>query len=241
MDIYCYPALSDDELKNARIVPDIYCRMGCHFISGGLTALPENLPRNSLLMIDDRIPLEKCNIAEVKNKLDRLTEEFRLAGILLDFQRSGSAESQALSIFLSKHMTVPVAVTEHYAQATSGPVFVCMPPAHQTIISSLEQWRGREIWLELATDRKTVIIDTEGCRVTESGDQAVITPSYCGKRYSHYKIDFQGRAARFTFNRGIEDLKKIICDKKALGIKHTVGLYQELGTHFPYYKKAADG
>ena len=229
MAIRPFLAMTAAEIRSNSQLPDGIGWMACHFspYSTGLTNIPQKLPSSSLLIVNDVIPLHGHDPEVIAAQLMETAERFSCSGILLDFQRPDSSETEHLAAFLADALPCPVAVSDLYAGNLCCPVFLPPVSHHVPLREHTAPWKGREVWLEVA-------MDTEEILLTDSG--AAITPlPHCHKDrghmdevlHCHYRVELLEDSARFTLWRSGEDIDTLLEEAESLGISTAVGLYQE--------------
>ena len=203
--------------------------MACHFspYGTGLSNIPRNLPEGSLLILNDRIPVQGHDGSQITEQLQELVEEYNCNSVLLDFQRE-SSETGMIAEKIVSSLTCPVAVTEKYAKDLNCPVFL-LPPVYQPLVETLEAWPGREIWLELGCATQVLTVTADGCDISPmlpyDGAEGRF---YTQELACRYTTELKPDAAVFTISRDRECLKALLLQAKELGVTRAVGLYQEL-------------
>lgn len=233
MGLACYLAMTAAEFQAADTIPDAVAWMACHFSGSnqGLSNLPNFLPKDSLLILDDSIPINGHDPQLIREQLFSLAEQFSLKGILLDFEREGVQELRQLAVCLVQDPTCPVCVSRLYARELSCPVFLPPPPLHTPLAEYLVPWKNRTVWQELAIESQIARIDSRGCRLEDAPMEQLPEPSFsdrgCCCRY-HWELT-NGEAV-FTMVREEPELAMLEEDARALGVEQTIGLYQQLGS-----------
>ena len=230
MAIAPFLAMTAAEMLTASSLPPKIAWMAYHFspYGQGLSNLPKELPPGSLLMVDDITPPHGHDPVLITEQLTKCAESLQCCGILLDFQRQGCEETQAIAKYLTSALPCPTAVSECYAQELDCGVFLSPMPPSVPLETYLSSWKGREIWLELGTDGEIITL-------TEKGAEASLLPypdseitGFAEERlHCHYKIETNEKSAGFTLWRTQEDWAQLLEEAEALGITGTVGLYQE--------------
>lgn len=230
MPIPCYLAMTPAEMSEKWIPGTGAAWMACHFspYGTGLSNLPEWLPPESLLILNDRTPIHDHDPVLISAQLGDCAARLGCCGILLDFQRPGQEQTRALARYLCRSLPCPLAVSEAYAEDAST-VFVSPVPADTGLETHLSRWKGREIWLELG-------LDTEEISLTEQGAQIRTLPAWAhpedgfsdGHLHCRYRVELSKDRAVFTLWRTPEDLKALLEEADRLGVTAAVGLYQEL-------------
>jgi len=231
MAIPLYLAMTAAEFRNCTQLPPHPAWMACHFspYGTGLTNLPGDLPKGSLLILNDRTPVHGHDPTLIALTLKELVHKWNCSGLLLDFQRPGCKQTEVIVQELAG-LDFPVAVSEPYAACSEGSVFLSTPPLRKPLEGYLAPWRGREIWLEAG-------LVGEIATVTETG--TAFAPLPPGEKpdcphkddalFCHYRADTFSQEITFTMQRTQEDLDQLLCYGEELGIRQAVGLYQELG------------
>lgn len=211
--------------------PDFFPKpafMACHFspASAGISNIPKNLPPGSLLLLDDETPPSNHDPARVVWELSLAAKDLGCAGVYLDFQRQGYPLLGEIAAKI-QDFPCPVGVSRLYSRGNHLPVVLPPLPVDISLKSYIAPWKGREIWMEVALNRAKLTLTKEGCR-----EEALETPPgqgfQEGKLHCHYEISVRKDAAEFRLWRTFEDLQDLMCQGEALGVKHALGLFQEL-------------
>lgn len=230
MPIPLYLAMTAAEYRGCLPFPERTAWMACHFspYGTGLCNLPDNLPEGSLLILNDRTPICGHDGEQICEQLSGAVARQKCTGILVDFQRPGSAEAAELAARLLK-LSCPVAVSDLYAKELDCPVFLSVPPLGQHLKEYLSAWDGREIWLEAALGGQILTLTESGCAAAPLpvGEQPDC-PHRSEALHLHCRIDPEPKLVRFTLSRTREDLEDLLQEAKAQGVKQAVGLFQEL-------------
>lgn len=232
MALPLYLALTAAELEGCAALPDPLAWMACHFSSYGLglSNLPRELPEGSLLILNDRIPVQGHDPQTVTGQLAELAEKVRACGVLLDFQRPDDPRTEAIVRAVTGAFPCPTAVSQCYAGTLSCPVFLDAPRAYHSLRRAADRWKGRELWLEVSLSPGTVTVTSQGSRYQPGtlfpGELPVHRED---KLHCHYCMEKTDGAVRFHFKRTPEDLSALLEEAGSLGITKAIGLYQELG------------
>lgn len=229
MPIPCYLALTAAEFANTDPLPEKVAWMACHYscYSTGLSNLPSQLPKDSMIILNDRTPPDRHDPQRILEQLLVLTEALEPDGILLDFQRKDLALNRQLPRLLSEGLPCPVGVTEAYSHDADCAVFLEPPPLHMALSEYTAPWEGREIWLEAITETKCYRITEEGCQIRQAEDCLLPEPVLTEESlFFRYHLDLEEHAAVFTLQRSKPDLDALL--KNATGITRAIGLYQQL-------------
>lgn len=205
--------------------------MACHFspYSTGLSNLPTELPGGSMLIVNDRIPICGHDPGQIAQQLNEMVSAFSCCAVLLDFQRPGIEPTGQLVQMLTKSLSCPVGVSHLYAKELDCPVFLPPPALDTPLECHLAPWNGREIWLEAALDMAQFTVTEKGCTSLllpyspPDGDFFRDDGLCCS-----YRCDIRPDAAVFTLWRTPIDLADLLTQAQTLGIRRTVGLYQQL-------------
>lgn len=232
MKMRCYLAMTGAEFTAAAKLPEHTAWMACHFscYGTGLSNLPPSLPEGSMIILNDRTPVQGHDPGLILEQLRLLYEQLKPSCFLLDLQRSGATE---IVKTLTQGLPCPVGVTAEYAAALSCPVFLEPPPLHVPLQEHLAPWKGREVWLEAALEAERITVDTQGSQV-EPADIALLDEPVFEEPELHcrYNIRLTENTAVFQLLRAKEDLVRLLEDAQKRGVTQAVGLYQQLA-HSP--------
>ncbi|MBQ2928260.1 MAG: hypothetical protein IJD98_06785 [Oscillospiraceae bacterium] len=231
MAIATFLAMTAAEMAGNEIFPQHTAWMACHFSSygTGLTNLPESLPPDSLLILNDRTPIRGHAPQCIAEQLRRCLDNLKCQGLLLDFQQPGSEECTALARYLCESLPCPVAVSEGYAADLNCAVFLPPAPPSEPLAEHLAPWKGRAVWLELALDAQYISLTEQGASIFPLSHPDLTRQGFADESlHCHYHIRLEEDAAEFTLWRTREDLAHLIKEAETLGVTAAVGLYQEL-------------
>lgn len=230
MAIRTYLAMTASEFAKADPLPPHVAWMACHFspYGTGLSNLPFCLPPDSLLILNDRIPIQGHDPERIGIQLKNTAAALGCSGILLDFQRPNCQETQILADHLVRTLPCPVCVSDLYAKDLDCPVF--LPPCshHVHLENHIEPWKDRDIWLDLARNAEMVT-------VTSCGSSTIPLPlgelpegsHEAPTLHAHYFKECVGDSIHFTLWRTQEDLQALCQQAETLGIRNTVMLLSD--------------
>ena len=230
MAIVRYFAMTAAEISFNSVLPPGIAWMACHFspYGDGLSNLPDSLPPDSLLILNDRTPIHGHDPRKIAWQLSGALEESGCRGLLLDFQRPGEAETASLTRYLTQTLSCPVAVSDLYARELDCPVFLPPVPAEIPAEAFLAPWQGRELWLEMALDAKEITLTPEGAGCIPLPPGSALPAGFQEEKlHCHYTVAVDEDKARFTLWRTEQDLEGLLEEAEALGVTTAVGLYQE--------------
>ena len=229
MAIQPFLAMTAGEFPESPPFPPKIAWMACHFspYTTGLSNLPKALPPGSLLILNDRTPICGHDPRSVEFQLRDCLELWECEAVLLDFQRDGIGETEALAKHLAQALPCPVVVSDFYASGLDCPVFLPPLPHHMALADYLAPWQGRQIWLEAAMDAEIITVTEDGAEILPCGG------SFSGghrelQLHCHYKTEVSDTSAVFTLWRTREDLEELLAEAESLGVCNAVGLYQQL-------------
>ncbi len=205
--------------------------LSCHFSPSGqgLSNVPYSLPQDSLLLLDDSMPVCGHSPAMIVKQLRDLVERFDLKAILLDFQGEKDAQLGNMAQAILQGIPCPVAVTENYANDLGCPVFLSAPPVDTALEKHLSKWLKQGVFLEIAPCGTKIEVAKNGCKKSPlMFGNAGILPLYNEKLCCHYDVEVFPDRAVFTLTRTREDLAALADKALVLGVLGAVGLYQEL-------------
>lgn len=230
MPIAHYLAMTAAEMAGNPAFPRHAAWMACHFSPSGvgLSNLPNWLPPDCLLILDDSTPIHDHDPERIASELIACMERLQCVGLLLDFQRPGIEQTRKLAEYLCGAFSFPVVVSDTYAAGLDCGVFVSPIPPDEAMASRLARWQGREVWLDTTMEGLEIIL-------TEKGAKSATLPHQkypdCGledrKLHCHYQISLKENSAVFTLWRTKSDISAQLEEAEALGVTAAVGLYQE--------------
>ena len=236
MPIAHYLAMTAAEMAGNSAFPRHAAWMACHFSPSGvgLSNLPNWLPPDCLLILDDSTPIHDHAPERIASELSGCMEKFQCAGLLLDFQRPGEAQTRELIAHLCEALPSPVVVSDVYAEELDCPVFLSPVAPDEAMASRLARWQGREVWLDTTMEGLEIVL-------TEKGAKSATLPHQkypdCGLEdrllHCHYRISLSENSAVFTLWRTKSDISAQLEEAEALGVTAAVGLYQEFGSPPP--------
>lgn len=228
MAIAHYLAMTAEEAAAGYSRPEHMAWMACHFspYGTGLTGLPDILPENSLLILNDRTPIHRHDPDEILETLKNVISQNHCSGLLLDFQNPGIPELARLAESLIGQLPCPVAVSKIYG-SERAPIFLPPVPLDTPLSDYIRPWQNQEIWLETALDCMVLQLTKDGCTVgsmTATKSEIFHTDNAL---HCHYQITVQKEHADFMLWRTMEDISALLEEAETLGIQTAVGLYQE--------------
>ena len=238
MALPLYLAMTAAEIQENSSIPTPLAYMACHFspYGTGLSNFPRFLPKESLLILNDRTPIHGHDWEQIREELESIVETHQCSGILLDFQRPGFDELRNLAKLLTGSFPCPVAVSEPYAQGLPCPVFLPPVPHNVPVSEYLLPWDGREIWLEAALDAIEITITPLGYKAAPGYPHQNGTIFPQDALHCHYHVTVEPDQAVFSLFRTREDLDDLLAEAEALGVTRAIGLWQEL---FPQQRTPA--
>lgn len=216
-------AVTARELETVR--PKRTAYMACHFSAGGaaLSNLPQSLPKGSILLLDDSMPVQGHDPEVVAQQLNELVSKLSLRAVLLDFQKPPTVESQKMAAFILENCKCTTSATPAYTKE-GFPVFLPPPPVNKSLKEYLKPWN--KVFLELYAEGLEITVTKEGSRFSDLSPSSL--PLADKRLHCHYGVTvFPGKAV-FTLCRTREDLSALAQEAEELGVLGTVGLYQEL-------------
>lgn len=231
MALPLYLAMTAAELFCAPELPPACAYMACHFSSygTGLSNFPQGLPKGSMLIVNDRTPVQGHDPAQITEQLFRCVEEQEAAAILLDFQRPDCPETARIVRAVTDGSPCPTAVSACYGSDLQCPVFLPPVPPSCMLRDYISLWQGRELWLEAALDSQLITVTAQGSNASPfSSDPSNVYPFADPQLHCHYRIRTAPDQAQFFLQRTAEDLRALLQEAEALGITKAIGLYQEL-------------
>lgn len=227
MPIPCYLAMTAAEFARCQKLPAHMAWMACHFspYGTGLENLPRELPKGSVLMLNDRIPICGHDPSLVREQLDQALQSNGCTGVVLDLQHCGG-ETEAMVDALRK-LECTVVIPKQLAAPEDTVLLPPIPP-DQDPAEYLVPWQGRRVWLEVSSWGQMIDVTREGSAIRSqlgcAGEESFADPRLC----CHYRLEL-GESARFFLWRTWEDQQRLLEAAEKLGVTAAIGLYQELG------------
>lgn len=225
-------AMTGCEISKKAELPPRIAWMACHFspYGTGLSNLPNALPPDSMVIVNDRTPVCGHEPERIAAQLTALTEKLHCSSVLLDFQRPDEPEAASIAEAIVRTLPCPVGISAFYARDLPCPVFLPPAPPHIPLDAYIAPWKGREIWLEAALDGSVITITEKGSTVTPLlfADPA----DHChadADLLCHYHMDVQPDHIHFHLYRTQEDLADLLTTAEKTNITKAIGLFQELG------------
>lgn len=233
MAIAQYLAMTAAEMARTAPLPRYAAWMACHFspYSTGLTNLPPKLRQGSLLILNDRTPIHCHDPERVCRELKTVLHQFDCAGLLVDFQNPVCPEAKALAAYLGAHLKAPMGIGPDYGVEEAA-VFLPPVPTDVTTEEYLKKWAGREIWLEAALEGQNITLTPEGAVYSPNRRRDFDHVHEEQTLHCHYSIEDTPQGITFHTWRTPEDLNQVLQEAEHQGVTRSVGLFQELGTHF---------
>lgn len=231
MALPLYLAMTREEIESSS--PTTFSAyMACHFsvYGTGLQDLPADLPKGSMLILNDRIPPWKQDPEQVAQELTQAAEQFECSAVLMDFQQGENPLLKAIVQQVCQVLSIPCAVTESYAEEASCGVLISAPLPNQPLAAKASRWEGRELWLEAVTETLCYTITTDACHIQPFVEETPIFPHRDENLCCSYRMELQQDQAIFTLGRTWEDLQKLMAQAETLGFTRALGLYQQLGS-----------
>ena len=229
MGISHYLAMTAEEIAAAETLPEKLAYMACHFspYGTGLMALAQDLPRQAMLILNDRIPFCGHDHQIIAAQLAQWIDHLGCSCLLLDFQRQDTP--MELVRFLRKALPLPVGISAVFAQELDCPVF--LPPVPPDVLpeAHIAPWAGREIWLDAATEAVKITVDAQGShREQASLADSQPLPFTHDALCCRYGTKLFSDRAVFTLQRTSEELPQLLEKAEALGVTAAISLYQEI-------------
>ena len=231
MAIDLIPAMTGAEIRGNTPLPSKIAWLSCHFSpwNAGLSNLPEALPEGSVLILDDSTPPCGHDPGLITAQLRDTLTAHKCQALLLDFQRRGDPAEAELAALLTRALDFPVGISEKYAGALPGPVFLPPIPPDRPADDYLRPWQSREIWLDVSPEGLDISLTEQGADFSPlpawelpAGIVHRDTELLC-----HYTIEVSDTSARFRLCRTQEDLEALVTGVQALGVTKCFTLWQE--------------
>ncbi len=232
MALPLYLAVTGAEFSSLTEVSFPCAYMACHFspYTNGLTNLPEILPDNSILILNDRMRCSGHSADLVVQQLWEIAKHFHCESVLLDFQRPPDPESEAMVKAIVQSLPCPVAVTESFAEDLACPVFLAPAPLHIPLADYLAPWSGREVWLEAALSQEEIMVTQKDTKFTPQFPPDGLTDGFYDEELCcYYRTKIEENSIRFTLFDTRDSLQRKLSLAHLRGVQRSIGLWQELG------------
>ena len=186
--------------------------MACHFspYGPGLTDLPDSLPDDAMVILNDRIPFLRHDCNLIASQLASLPCE----SILLDIENMNTEDAKELVNAIISAANVPVGVSAKYAWDHPCAVFLPACEADQNPFASSKNWSGREIWLDLSPGCVYCRVTAQGCNRTKEPFPPRAGMHHDRKLFCHYSIELRDAEAIFYLHREWDDACGIVEEGK---------------------------
>lgn len=222
-----YLAMTAGEMERCAQPPANIAWMSCRFSSRdhGLSNCPKDLPDDSVIIVDDQVPISGHDPCAVAQQLRELIDKFHANAVLLDLQRPGGQE---MAKHLVNDLPVPTAVSEQYADGLACPVFLSPRPLCRSLKDIAAPWKGRELWLDLPVANQTVTVTEKGAAVSPFEPFEPLADAHVHAELSvQYKIKKEQDRVLFTLSRGPQQLEQLVQQGEMYGISRFFCLFQE--------------
>ena len=207
--------------------------MACHFspYSQGLANLPNSLPPESMLILNDRMPCTDHSADLVAHQLQDTISRLCCESLLLDFQRPPTEDTKQMVNSILEAVSCPAAVTERFTEDHDCAVFLSPGPLHIPLAEYLAPWKNREIWLEAALCQEEILITPAGAKIqTIFPTEELSDGFYDEALHCRYRTKAEPDCVTFTLFDTKETLQHKLNLAHSLGVSRAVGLWQELGS-----------
>jgi len=230
MGLSLYLAMTAAEIESADHLPQSLAYMACHFspYTTGLSNLPDTLPKDTLLILNDRTPICGHDPYLIIRQLRQVCEEFECRGLLVDFQRPDYPECALLAAAIAAELPYAI-MSDLYAEGLTCPVFLPPPPLLQPLQEYLSPWEGREIWLEAAPDAALLTVTEDGSLTKQIPYANVPANTFIdSKLHCRYRTEVLEDSVQVSVYRTEQQLEAMLAHAAGLGVCGAVGLYQQL-------------
>lgn len=227
MSLKFYQAMTEAEIRNASVLPRYLAYMACHFspYGVGLVNIPERLPPNSLLIVNDRVPVLQHDPEQIAKQLFYAVRKLKALGVLLDLQTPGNPQTTQIVKKVVNTLPCAVGVSEQYADDLSCPIF-CSPSIHQPLEEYINTKKGRPLWLEVFQEAEFLAVTSSGCERTQ-GKELPGETYFDESLQCTYRFALQKDRVTFQLLRQARDIPGYIQAAEKSGIEVAIGLYQQ--------------
>ena len=204
--------------------------MACHFspYTTGLSNIPDILPPDSMLILNDRTPICGHDPERIAQQLLQALDALQFSCVLLDFQRPLQEEIPPLCRHLIASLPCSVGTSDLYAKDLDCPVFLPPVPPDQSLSEHIAPWKTRELWLDIAPDAVCYCVTPTGstcvpCPIPEAPENAFTDEAL----HCRYRMELKEEEVVFQLWRDTVQLEHLMEAAQSLGITKCIGLYQE--------------
>lgn len=236
-----YLAMTASEIRLCNHMPNHCSYMACHFSSygRGLTNIPQQLPENSLLILNDRISPQWHDPMLVSYQLADAVNRLQPAGLLLDMQRPFDTLTGEIVRAIAETVSCPKAVTLTYLENWNDAVLLSPVPPHILPEEYLRPWKGRDIWLEIDNMGVKLELGEKGCNISPLDTFTQELKHYDEKLCCHYNVELQDNLAVFSLQRSFQDTQNLLLKAIDNGVTLAIGLYQQWQEQLVLFEKGA--
>ena len=223
-----YLAMTAAEFYTIAPLPAHCAWMACHFspYGTGLSNAPRFLPKGSMLILNDRIPVEHHDPLKIAEQLQELIAEFSVPRLLLDLQRPNVSQTRHIIDQILNKVSCQVGISHHYA-VDGYPVFVPPIPLDVPAASYLQPWQNQKIWLEAAVEPLFLEVTEKGCQEAIWCQEKSMPEHWDNGLFCHYQIYTLEDRIQFLLYRKTDNVQDYLNSLTPLGVECAVGLYQE--------------
>lgn len=223
-----YLAMTAAEFSSVSPLPSHTAWMACHFspYGQGISNPPKELPEDSMLILNDRIPVKDHDPALIVTELLFLVERFHTKRLLLDLQRPNVPQTGTIVKRIVDTLPCEVGVSHHYTLPHT-PVFVPPIPLDATPQEYFAPWQGQQIWLEMTTEPLCLEIRNGSCQEAQWHGDKDAPDQWDATQFCHYQISTADDHIQFLLYRNSSDIDRFLNSLNAQGVTCGIGLYQE--------------
>ncbi len=233
MSIPFFLAISAQEFPFLSELPSNIAWMSVHFSSygSGLSNLPHNLPKGSLLILDDQTPWEGHSTEVVCREIVESLLENQATGLLLDFERPATPETNLLTTALSQCCReIGVMLGAPLSYATDDAAIFISPLPCQTPPERLYQ-KNRKVWLDVSPGAYLIHIGAQGA-TGQAADQRSfpdgIYPVFTDTELCcSYRSRPNAGGVDILLNHSRESIETMLATLDENAVQLAIGLYRE--------------
>jgi len=229
MDLSIYLAFTGVEAEAVNSHRAKTAWFGCRLspYGAGIISTSSAVKSCDMLILTDETPIAEHDPQQVAAELVHMANSLGCEKLLIDFQRQPTVYSSAIIKEVLRRSPVPTGVSDLHAKELLCPVFLSAPPLWDSLEDHIAPWKGREIWLEAATDAACVTVSKSGSAYRQS-DPIEDHPHFDSATCTAYAFNMDKGTAYFHLRRGKSELMKLLDKATDCSIQTVIGLYQQL-------------
>lgn len=224
MSIPLYLAMNEEEMSRSSELPKNLAITGlCFSPEGqGLDGMPKReVPEGVLFLLEDRIPWEGQDLETVCREAASLLMRTKAFGLLLDFERSPTEETQRLAYALGqccKELGCKIGMPKDYA--VGGALFLPSPPC-----SKMPEEQEGPVWFEAVPTAFDITVTPQGAQCRDSSVEPMREGDhFCPALGAYYRANREHASLKVH----LYDTPQTLLNRmEAMGAELAVGMWRQ--------------